>query len=119
MYGRIAPILVAVAGNSSGRSTMAGLTPPRTWFVVLGVVVLLLAAGVALVVTRPSPSHSAQNTAASNAGVTKTTVGINFTVQPADGSTSVLPSSTISVVAPTGKLVDVSVQGTDGSTIAG
>lgn len=97
----------------------AGWNSPRTWLLLVGVAVLLLAAGVALVITLPGTKKSGLNAAARKAGETKTTMGIDFTVQPSDGSTAVLPSSTISVTAPTGKLVDVTVQGTDGTTIAG
>ena len=58
-------------------------------------IVLLLAGGAALAYTLGGGKHPGAGTGtASAAGVTKTTEGIDFTVQPADGSTAVQPGST-------------------------
>jgi len=85
------------------------------------VIVAMVGAGIAYLVTssKSSGSANAANASRDVAGVTPTTQGISFVVQPADGSTDVTPASVVSVTAMTGRLVDVTVSGSDGSTVAG
>lgn len=80
-------------------------------------VVLVVGAVVAYTVTRPSASSASGATGSS--GTPATVLSIGLSVQPVDGATGVMPTTTISVTTATGRLTSVIVTGSDGSTISG
>lgn len=82
------------------------------------VALLFLAAGGAAVVYRMGSSKSGDKTA-NAASATPTTEGTNFLVQPADGTTGVDPTSSVSVTAMLGRLDNVTVMSAGGTPVAG
>ncbi len=88
-------------------------------YLAVAVVVLLVAGGAVAFALNGSKSSGTANAAGSDHGVTPTTEGVSFVVQPADGSTGVMPGTAVSVTAMTGHLDSVTVSGSDGSTLAG
>ena len=118
-YGRALRILGPVADKPKALHAKAGTSRSKVVLVV-AIVVLLAAGGTALAyVLTGSKSSGTANAANTDPGVTPTTAGVNFLVQPADGASDVVPGTDVSVTAMSGTILDVVVSGSDGSTLAG